>query len=261
MHINLSLRLSASLLLPALLALAPARTHADRPVGLPVPPVAQRFVDPVGGDNGTYDCLPATETMVLQTLAGEQLVKSSDITYASVRAAFRQQVPDAGRLINMTVATRVTQALTGHVLTAVPVETSPDRWQHVVRSELDRGYPIIAAIPDWHLLAAEWPDEGGPVWHAVVITGLSDTTVTYRDPWGADPSGADGGRSYTMTRQALEAAWSGDNGWWALIFSRVNPSLPAVVQLRSGVVAAGHTWFLAPNPAAGALGGSSSIAR
>lgn len=251
----------AALLIVALLALAPSRAHAAGSVQLPVPPVAQRFSVAGSVDDGSADCLPATEAMVLQTLVDEHFLRRAAMTYPAVRGAFRRQVPDVNRLINMTVATRVTQSLTGDALTAAPVQTFPSAWQSFVRSRLARGFPVIAAIPDWHRLAAGWPDTSGPVWHAVVITGMTDTTVTYRDPWGADPLGSDGGRAYTMTLHDFAAAWNGDNGWWALTFWRVPGSVRAMVQLRSGVQATPHLPGTTPTPAGGVLDGSSSFAR
>jgi hypothetical protein len=179
-------------------------------VSLVVPLIAQRF-EPAdnNGDVGVYDCLAASVSMVLQSLQAQGKLAEGATDYQSVRLAFRNVSPDVNWGLRNDLPTQVVPALTNDVVQASWFAGPTDQtwpaysWQEFLSQQLAAGYPVIASIPDWRLLAGEngYPGAAG---HSVVITGLVDGQVVYNDPWTA--------QEYRMSTDEFAAAWSNSGG-------------------------------------------------
>lgn len=212
-------------LLAALPTRAEAVTTLDPTL---VPQIQQRFSppEPSGAtiDTGTYDCVPASVAMVLQTLRKEGLVQQGQVDYPSIRRAFRAQSPNAKAGISPTLISAVVAAATAGEVRPQLGLVAGDHWQDVVNGQLSVGYPVIAFIPDWRRLVAERGYKD-PEPHTVVITQIKNGLVSYDDPWPTE------NKPYSMGVQEFGEAWL--NGgqvtsiWLAIFSTSANTGLAA----------------------------------
>lgn len=186
-------------------------------LSLSVPLIAQRFkqdpLDCVGKvcDLGTYDCVPASVAMALQTLQNTGHLDAAATTdYPTVRRQFRLKAPNVNDGMDPAIAVELVPKLTANALEAEEVVTGKDDWPKFLEEQLSAGYPVVGVVLNWHLLKDGWSGVHG---HAFVISGLTDQDVTYVDPWD--------GKSKTMTRDDFAKAWGYSTarytGWGAVI--------------------------------------------
>lgn len=183
--------------------LAPPSVRAADALLLEAPVQAQRFSPSVGGDAGVYDCLPAATYSALAFEQQKSVLPGPVLTFEDVRRTYRAAVTGNGS-INWSVIPRVIAELTGGAVTPAIAFTPADGWKGWLRTQLGAGLPVVANIPNWlNLSPAGHPTaEAGrtdPEGHAITIVGLSDTDVTYLDPW-------DGGK-WSLPVDLFGAAW------------------------------------------------------
>jgi hypothetical protein len=259
-----ALRLATAALLATGLAFtsgAPPASAAPADMLLQAPIVGQRFTpaDP-SGDNGLYDCLPASLTMAISIL------DQGPADYGSVRQYMRG-TSGIGPTVGLGQTYGVVEYSTGGRFTADKTyhSVAPDGWRSLLEGELSQGRPLVLYIAD----ASKLEDSSGqaprpanessfPGAHAVLAVGLLNggTTVVIDDPWNATPGGP--GRQLQMTADAFTAAcgntrFSGgavysNAGWNYIGFQLagqppeptaspvVQPSAPPVVQPSAPVV-------------------------
>jgi hypothetical protein len=149
-------------------------------------------------DVGTFDCVPASAAMILQTLQGGGVLPLSVATdYPSIRRAFRRWFPNAEAGIFPRDVPAVVGAITHRAVSAHVVQLAATDWLAFLDGELSAGRPALVIVGDWSALAGRWSPAG--LTHAIVVTGLGHGRVSYNDPW-------DGG-AYTMTMADFARAW------------------------------------------------------
>ena len=174
---------------------------AEQKIALNVPSVKQIFspADWTGTswDYGIYDCLPASVSMVLQYLENQGHLTGVNTGYAAVRQSFRKVAPNAYGGIAVDVPVSQVPSLTNNAVSASLNFSEKEKWQEAVKLEMNAGYPVIATVQNWSLLAAKW---SGAVVHSIMIYGIDDNKVYYIDPW-------DGG-NYSMYVGDFDKAWA-----------------------------------------------------
>jgi hypothetical protein len=201
--------ISALLLLSAWLGATHETAQAATTIALSVQPAAQRLATPIDGDDGIWDCLPASVYMALrymQTRSG-----GAAISYETVRAAFRAGVA-ADTALSPWLAPRLVGSLSGGAQNAVIAFTSAADWQSWLAAQLRAGTPVIPFISNWLLLSpADHPTaeagESVAVAHAIVISGLHNGQVIYQDPWD--------GKTHSLPASEFAQAWA--PSWGAIV--------------------------------------------
>jgi hypothetical protein len=204
-----SFGVGALLLLSAWLGATHETAQAATSITLSVQPAAQRLVTPIGGDDGLWDCLPASVYMALrylQTRGG-----GAATSYETVRAAFRAGVA-ADTALSPWLAQQLVSSLSGGAQNAVIAFTSAADWQSWLAAQLRAGTPVIPFISNWLLLSpADHPTaEAGEtvaLAHAIVISGLHNGQVIYQDPWD--------GKTHSLPASEFAQAWA--PSWGAIV--------------------------------------------
>ena len=189
-------------------AIFPQRVFGYEAVSLPAPQYSQHLPVPdANGDTGYYNCAIAASAMALQAIYGA--ADQPDISYAAVRAKTRLVFPNVQKGITLQEAASIVPMLTGQELDAAFIAIDPSRWQEEVRRKIKAGYPLVAHISDWSYL---WNHEGkNKSAHAILITGINETSVQYIDPWN--------GYRYSVPHSMFVSAWSqGYYSWHAMVF-------------------------------------------
>ena len=209
---------TGALALALALAFAPAPVLADSSVSVAVAPIAQRLANPVDGDSGANDCMAASVAMALIAMQGESFFGGASLSYEPVRHAFRELSPGNGRL-SPNLVDSVVSRLSGGGLHADPGYQPEAGWQGWLHDQLARGYPVVAIIVNWLLLSPPgYPTaEAGmtvPEPHAILVDGLSDSQVSYADPWD--------GHAYSLPVDLFLTAWRQQDGLPSITFTGGN---------------------------------------
>jgi hypothetical protein len=114
--------------------------------------------------------------MVLQALQKQGLIPNVSTDYPIVRRAFRAKSPNADSGIGLNVVETVVSEITNNTATATVGAVEPKNWKDEVTNQIKSGFPVIAHVNNWNLLAGHWE---GITPHSIVVYGLHDDTVYY----------------------------------------------------------------------------------
>lgn len=194
------------------IAILPTDVYASKTYTVPVPTINQHLSVPdTNGNTGYYDCMVASVAMVLQSLAGQKLIAADEasLSYDAIRYYTRTYYPDYSKGITLSEAVTIIPDLSDNTVTASFVQFDRQKWPAMLRRQLLAGYPVIVYVTDWSYL----PNHAshGSAAHVVVISGLSENTISYSDPWD--------GRTYNISHAIFANAWSvGYYSYRALVF-------------------------------------------
>ncbi len=175
---------------------------------LPVVPISQHFAPIENGDSGAYDCTPSAYAMVLQTLQTEDKLKQGDFSYQTVRRTMRSVVTNSNEGIDLPIAVSLTPNLTNNQATSEIIQVDHTNWQQVLSQQLKEGKPVIVFLSDWNYLIAR----GSSKQHVIMVSGISDSAVTFIDPWD--------GNTYQAPLDTFAYAWgSGNLPWYGVTFT------------------------------------------
>lgn len=168
-------------------------------------------------ENRSYNCNPAVTAMVLQSLQAEGLLPTDPAIktdYSSVRDTMRRVSKTVGQDYEVGVGfewnDKVVQELTKQLVSAKVSWADFNNPLGDLEAILRDRRPVQVYFPG----AGDLGYATGRIWgaHTVVVIGITDSSVTYVDPWpGAKTDATWSGQTRTITREAFLNLWRRPN--------------------------------------------------